>query len=101
MEMEGYLMLAVMALCGGILGWLYFWGLLKTMEWVTREKSRVNLVMLASFLGRAGLLMAAFFVLGGSDWRRLVALVLGFLVARGIMVRRLKPPATDRQNRSA
>ena len=70
-------------------GALYFQGLWLTVRgfnaksaWITR--------FLGSFVLRASVVVAVFYLLMDNDWRRVFALTIGFLVARHIMVKRIK-----------
>lgn len=87
--MNHYLLLLLMVVAGFSLGMVYFAGLMKTMNWITSRKNW-RIMMLLSFLLRAGLLVGAFFLLAGTDWQRIIALVLGFMIARLITVYRFK-----------
>jgi F1F0 ATPase subunit 2 len=77
---------------GGALGTGYFWGL-----WWTVRKSlaspRPALWVFGSLLLRMALALAGFYAVGGGDWQRLVACLIGFVAARQLVVR-LTPAST-------
>ncbi|MEO8683281.1 MAG: ATP synthase subunit I [Devosia sp.] len=80
------------ALAGGVLGTIFFVGL----WWTVREAMRSQhpgLLVLASMLGRTGLVVAGFYFVSGGQWQRLLFCLAGFIVARMILVRVL--PRTD------
>ena len=80
------LLLALTA--GLLLGFLYFRGL-----WLTVKKlpdtDRPFLTAIGSFALRAAVVLAGFYVVMGDEWERLVAALLGFILAREFLVRRL------------
>lgn len=78
-----------MVLSGFALGVLYFLGLWLTLRDLPLKK-RLGVKLVLSFFVRAALLAAAFYYLMGHDWRRMVALVAGFWLARLMMIRRVK-----------
>lgn len=78
------LMLSLLA--GGALGAFFFGGL----WWTVRRglaASQPALWMLSSALLRVGVALAGFYGVAGGDWRRLVACLIGFVVARQITLR--------------
>jgi F1F0 ATPase subunit 2 len=87
--MNHNLLLLLMVAAGFVLGMVYFAGLMKTMHWIMSRKNWRGM-MLLSFLFRAGLLVVAFFFLAGTDWQRITALVVGFMISRLITVYRFK-----------
>ena len=78
------LMLALLA--GLLLGAVYFVGL-----WWTVNKgltsSRPAQWFVVSLLLRLGLVLSGFYLVVGDDWRRLVACLCGFVIARVAVVR--------------
>ncbi len=76
-------------LAGLLLGAIFFGGL----WWTVARGIGSNQPALwfgLSFLLRTGIALAGFYVASGSDWRRLLACLLGFVVARAIMIRLAK-----------
>jgi F1F0 ATPase subunit 2 len=88
-----------LALCAGaLLGAFFFGGLWWTIRnGVTSE--RPALWFLASLLLRTGLVLGGFYVVSQGLWSRLVACLLGFLIARVIVVGRLTRAAVKEQTR--
>lgn len=76
----------ILAFLGGIaLGALYFGGL-----WLTVQRLRVvrrpGTLLLVSFVVRTVLVLAGFYLVMGGQWERLVACVVGFVIARFVSV---------------
>ena len=74
---------------GFVTGALYFQGLWLTIKGLN-AKSAWTSRFLGSFVLRASVVVVVFYLLMDNDWRRVFALTLGFLVARYIMVKRIK-----------
>jgi F1F0 ATPase subunit 2 len=72
---------------GAAIGIFYFGSL-----WITvRRLPKVNrpgLLILGSFAVRAGITLLGFFLVMGGQWERLVACLLGFMLARKLSVKR-------------
>jgi F1F0 ATPase subunit 2 len=72
-------------LAGIALGALYFGGL-----WLTVQRLRVvrrpGTLLLVSFVVRTALVLAGFYLVMGGQWERLVACVVGFVIARFVSV---------------
>jgi F1F0 ATPase subunit 2 len=81
--------LALSLLVGGLLGAFFFGGL-----WWTVQKGvaseRPALWFLGSLLLRTSVILAGFYSVAQGHWSRLVACLLGFLIARVVLVKRLK-----------
>lgn len=78
------LLLALVA--GTALGAVFFGGL----WWTVRRGMSANQPVLwffGSLLVRTSMALAGFFFVSGGDWRRLVACLVGFIVARAIVTR--------------
>ena len=72
---------------GGVgVGAVFFGGLWWTVN-VSVHSQRPALWMFGSLIVRVGLALAAFYLLGGAHWQRLLACLLGFFVARVIVMR--------------
>src|ERR1700728_1834599 len=79
---------ALALLAGALLGAFFFGGLWWTVQkGVTSE--RPELWFLGSLLLRTGLILAGFYFVSQGDWLRLLASLVGFLIARVIVVKRL------------
>ena len=93
--MSDILALALALLAGALLGAFFFGGL-----WWTVQKGvaseRPALWFLGSLLLRTGMVLAGFYFVSQGHWSRLVACLLGFLIARVIVVKRLtRAPAEE------
>ena len=93
--MSDILALALALFAGALLGVFFFGGLWWTVQkGVTSETPA--LWFLGSLLLRTGLVLAGFYLAAQGHWSRLVACLLGFLIARFIVVRRLtRAPAEE------
>ena len=84
--MNDMMLLASATLAGMLLGAMYFGGL-----WWTVKKalvsSRPAQWFIASLLLRLGITMTGFYFVAGADWKRLLACLLGFIIARLIVIR--------------
>ena len=80
----------VMAFFVGVgTGVFYFGGL----WWTVRRLPSVRqpaLLTLGSFFVRTGLSLAAFYFASGGHWERILASLLGFMIMRGFLVRRMR-----------
>ena len=94
--MSDILALALALFAGALLGTFFFGGL-----WWTVQKGvmseRPALWFLGSLLLRTGLILAGFYFVSQGHWSRLVACLLGFLIARFIVVRRLTQAPAEEQ----
>jgi F1F0 ATPase subunit 2 len=79
------LLLALME--GALLGVFFFAGLWWTVRKLESSK-QVALLFLGSMLLRSSVVILGFYYIPGDNWQRLVAGLLGFIIAR-IMVTRL------------
>ena len=79
--MNETLKLAVAGIAGGGLGAIFFGGL----WWTVRHgvsSQRPALWFFVSLLLRTGIALAGFYFVSGRDWERLIACLVGFVVAR-------------------
>ncbi len=84
--MSEMLSLAAAVIAGLMLGALFFGGL----WWTVRKgvaSERTALWFTGSMLLRTGVVLVGFYFVLGDDWRRLVAGLLGFVVARLTVIR--------------
>ncbi len=92
------LLLAWMA--GGVLGAIFFGGL-----WWTVRKGVLSpnpaLWFLGSMLLRMGIALAGFYFVAGGQWQRLVACLLGFLMARFCVIWLTRSAKHDRPTSEA
>ena len=87
-EHISHLLLAFAA--GAGIGAFYFGGLWWTVRRLATDDHPARLTLL-SLLLRTGLSLGAFYVVMGGEWERLMAALLGVMVIRLLMVRRLRP----------
>ena len=97
--MPDWLILSVALFTGMALGLIFFGGL----WWTVRrglESSRAALWFLASLLVRTAIVIAGFLLVCGDDWRRWLAALLGFSVARLLVTRMTRkiPPLIEAQH---
>jgi F1F0 ATPase subunit 2 len=78
------LMLALMM--GGMLGAIFFGGLWWTVRKVVSSRWPV-FWLLGSMLLRTGITLAGFYFVAGGHWERLLVCLLGFVIARLIVIR--------------
>jgi len=80
--------LALALLVGAVLGAFFFGGLWWTVQKGVRSE-RPALWFLGSLLVRTSLILAGFYFVSQGHWSSLVMCLLGFLIARVIVVKRL------------
>jgi F1F0 ATPase subunit 2 len=79
--------LLVSIVAGFVLGLLYFWTLWLTAQRLPTSK-QTAMLMFGSYFGRTFVLLGSFYLLMDGSWLRLILMLLGFIAARMIMVRR-------------
>jgi F1F0 ATPase subunit 2 len=88
--------LVLALLVGALLGAFFFGGL----RWTVRKgvtSARPALWFLGSLLLRTALILVGFYLVSQGHWSRLAMCLLGFLIARVLVVKRLaRPPAKER-----
>ena len=89
--MNDILMLALALGAGLLLGTIFFGGLWWTVRKGVCSKSPA-LWFLGSMLLRMSVVLAGFYLVGRGDWRRLVTCLLGFILARIIVMRLTRTP---------
>jgi F1F0 ATPase subunit 2 len=80
---------------GTVVGSLYFGGLWWTVRQLPALK-RPGLFLLLSLFVRLGVALPLFYLIMDGRWERLLAAVLGFMVVRAFLARRLRPLAGNR-----
>jgi F1F0 ATPase subunit 2 len=90
------LILSVAFLLGGILGFLHFTGLWITVNYLPKTRRPVFFLLL-SFMLRMSVILGAFYFIMGEKWQRLFACLLGFILARIILVRIWAPGVKSKQ----
>jgi len=84
--MNNMLALTTAAIAGVLLGVLFFGGL----WWTVRKgltSTRPVLWFLASSVLRTGMVLIGFYVASGGHWQRLIACLIGFVIARFAVTR--------------
>ena len=89
--MNEWLILAVAAAVGLLLGAIFFGGLWWTVRNGVSSKHPA-LWFLGSMLLRMGIVLLGFYIVGRGNWQRLVACLLGFIIARFIVMRLTRTP---------
>ena len=97
--MSELLSLILPLVAGALLGMMYFGGL----WWTVRKgisSNRPALWFLGSMLLRMSLTLAGFYIISGNRWERLLACLIGFVIAR-VVVTRLTLPSGENETRGA
>ena len=77
-------------IAGLALGLFYFAGLWVTLKRLPHKHSPARFI-LTSFLARAAVVTAGFYLIMDGQWQRLVICLLGFMITRSLMLRILGP----------
>jgi F1F0 ATPase subunit 2 len=80
------LVLLVSLVEGALLGVFFFGGLLWTVRRIESAKN-VGLLFLGSRLLRTSIVILGFYFVLGDNWQRLIAGLLGFIIARIVITR--------------
>jgi F1F0 ATPase subunit 2 len=76
----------IVAFIGGLLlGTIFFGGLWFTVKKLTTSKIPALLV-LSSFFFRISITLLGFYFIGLGDWKKLVACMIGFIIARFVII---------------
>jgi F1F0 ATPase subunit 2 len=89
--MSDMMLLALTPFAGMLLGAMYFGGL----WWTVRKglaSPRPAQWFIFSLLLRLGLTLSGFYFVAGNDWKKMLACLLGFIVARIIVIRLTEMP---------
>ena len=89
--MNNVIFLALALVAGLGLGVIFFGGLWWTVRKGMFTKSPA-LWFLASLLLRMGIVLAGFYFVGRGNWQRLISCLLGFIIARFIVMRLTRTP---------
>ena len=92
MQIDRIIIFAAMPVVGFVVGILYFQGLWLTIRRYSHDKY-LGGRLLVSFLLRLALAMGVFYYCMQNNWQRLVLLLIGFLIGRQVMIRRVRPPS--------
>ena len=88
--MSGLIFLIVACIAGVGLGLFYFGGLWLTVRRLPDSRGPA-LLFLGSFVGRTALTLLGFFFVMNGHWQRMLACLAGFLIARQVLIARLRP----------
>jgi len=88
--MSNFLILVLALIAGLLLGATFFGGLWWTVRKGISSKHPA-LLFLGSLLLRMSIVLLGFYFVGRGDWQRLVACLVGFIIARFIVVRLTRP----------
>lgn len=84
MEMNDILNLLPAVLAGMLLGVIFFGGL-----WLTVNKGlgskRATLIFFGSLILRMAIIVTGFYFVGGDSWQKMLACLVGFLIARVVI----------------
>jgi F1F0 ATPase subunit 2 len=89
--MNETLTLVLALVAGGVLGTIFFGGLWWTIRKGVSSK-QPSLWFFGSLLLRMSIALAGFYFVSGGHWDRLLACLLGFVIARFIVTRLTGPP---------
>jgi len=92
--MSDILPLALALIAGALLAVIFFGGLWWTVQKGIRSE-RPALWFLGSLLLRTSIILGGFYFVSQGHWLRLAACLLGFLIARIIVMRRLAGAPTE------
>lgn len=93
--MENILILLVSLLVGAALGLAYFGTLWLTVRRLPSTRHPFAMAMVSVWGRLAVLLVAFYYVVRGGHWQRLVACLIGFVIARIVLLKRLGPTGKD------
>lgn len=94
--MSNFLYLLVSLFLGFLIGILYF----STLWWTVRQlpiTQQPILLIVGSLIGRLSIAILGFYLLMNGSWERLVVTLLGFILARTILIRRWRPRGISRK----
>ncbi len=88
--MSGFIMLILAGIAGVGLGLFYFGGLWLTVRRLP-DSDWPALLFLGSFVGRTALTVLGFYLVMDGRWERVLACLVGFIMARQFLISRLRP----------
>jgi len=87
--------LLIALLVGFVLGLCFFTSLWLTVRHLPRSSNPV-LLMLGSGLARVAIAVPVFYFVAAGQWQRVAAALLGFVLARSLLILRWRPiPSTE------
>ena len=99
MTISDAMMLVLAGIAGVVLGGFFFGGLWWTIRTALSSK-RPALWFLGSLLVRTGVVLGGFYVVAGGHWDRLLACLLGFIIARLLVTWLTRPPVETSRSTS-
>jgi F1F0 ATPase subunit 2 len=87
--MDETLLMILAFIAGTALGIIFFGGLWLTVKKVVTAKVPA-LWVLGSFIFRVGIVLTGFYFISSGSWQRLVSCLIGFIVARFIVIQLTK-----------
>lgn len=78
--------LLIALVAGGALGVIFFWGLWYTVRIGLRSKHS-GLIFTVSLIVRMAIVLLGFYYIGAQNWQKMLASLVGFLIARIIITR--------------
>ncbi|WP_218509128.1 ATP synthase subunit I [Variovorax sp. dw_308] len=94
--MREALFLSLSFIAGAVLGAIFFGGLCWTVYRATTAR-QPGLWIFTSLLLRMALTLTGFYVAGAGHWERLLACLLGFVIARGMVTWLAQPASSPRR----
>ena len=88
------------AVAGVALGSVYFVSLWWTVQRLATVRQPAAL-LLASYVARIAVVVVGVLLIGSGEWTRLAACLVGFLLARLLLCRLLRPPSEQRKGEGA
>jgi F1F0 ATPase subunit 2 len=95
--MNNFIIPALALVAGLVLGTVFFGGLWWTVRKGVSSK-HLALWFLGSMLVRMSIVLLGFYFVGRGDWQRLVACLVGFIIARFIVMRLTRTPIEPPQS---
>ncbi len=86
--------LTLSLIAGGVLGAIFFGGLWWTIKYGLNS-SRPALWFFTSLILRSAVVVGGFYLIGQNHWTQLGACLAGFILARLMIARHLRPAQTD------
>ena len=94
--MNEWLTLALALVAGGVLGAMFFGGLWWTVRKGVSSQHPAPL-FIGSLLLRTGIVLTGFYFVSLGHWKRLPACLLGFIIARFVVMRLTRAPVQRHQ----
>ncbi len=89
----------VLAFTAGILLGIFYFGFLWLVVKKLPESRHPVLLVIGSFVLRLSVTLLGFYLVFGGSWQRILACLIGFIVARTYLIRTLGPPGIKMQRK--